>query len=130
MTRSKKYYPIILNAMRTPDGTVLNSIHRHDYITHEDENGKVYMLDGGRDYVRCSAHGDEVLMTLYADEPHSVQRWVLTWGTYGKNGDQPLQRKPIALMDTDHLNKVLEDCNPRDVIRVAMQEELIYRKLQ
>ena len=50
---------ILSNRMRTPDGTILESKHRHDYVTHLDANGREYMLDGGLDYVRGSANGDE-----------------------------------------------------------------------
>ena len=38
---------ILSNKMRTPDGTILESKHRHDYVTHTDANGKEYMLDSG-----------------------------------------------------------------------------------
>ena len=53
--------------MRTPDGTILESKHRHDYVTHLDANGKEYMLDGGLAYVRSSAYGDEEMLTVYDD---------------------------------------------------------------
>ena len=38
---------ILSNRLKTPDGTILESLHRHDYVTHTDANGKEYMLDGG-----------------------------------------------------------------------------------
>jgi len=37
---------ILSNRMKTPDETILESINRHDYVTHTDANGKEYMLDG------------------------------------------------------------------------------------
>jgi hypothetical protein len=69
--------------MRTPDGTILESKHRHDYVTHLDANGKEYMLDGGLDYVRSSANGDEEFLTICNDDPHEVLRVLVKWGTYG-----------------------------------------------
>ena len=43
---------LILSRIQTPDGTVLTSYHRHDYVTHTDANGEEYCLDGGNDYQR------------------------------------------------------------------------------
>ena len=44
---------IIYNAIRTPDGTVIESKHRWDYQAHTDANGQLYAVDGGNDYLRC-----------------------------------------------------------------------------
>lgn len=127
MTKSERSLKLIRNAIQTPDGTILESRHRHDYKTYTDANGDEYMIDGGLDYIRSSANGDEVYMALYDNEPHEVQRVVLKWGTYGINGDQPLTLKPIAEMDTGHLAAVLTECNPAYVYRRAMVKEMEMR---
>ena len=43
---------IIYNAIKTPDGTIISSHHRHDFVTHKDKNGKTYGVDGGQSYLR------------------------------------------------------------------------------
>lgn len=118
---------LIRNAIQTPDGTIIESTHRHDYVTHTDANGKEYMVDGGLSYIRRSANGDEIDMSLYNDQPHEVQRDVLTWGTYGIDGNQPLQYITIADMDTGHLEAVVEMGGVCPVRRKCMQKELEFR---
>ena len=118
---------LIRNAIQTPDGTILESRHRHDFKSYTDDNGKTYMVDGGLDYIRCSVHSDQTDLFEYSNEPHERQRQVLTWGTYGINGDQPLQHKPIAEMTTDHIGNVLNLKNVKSVIKDCMKEELRYR---
>jgi len=115
---------LIRNALQTPDGTIIQSNGRHDYVTYTDANGKEYMVDGGLDYLRRSANGDEIDRSLYDDEPHEVQRELLTWGTYGINGDQPLQYKTIAEMETGHLEAVVGMRNLCPVRRSCMLKEL------
>ena len=119
---------ILSNKMRTPDGTMLESEHRHDYVTHLDANGNKYMLDGGLDYVRCSANGDEEMLTVYDDDPHEDIRGVVKWGTYGKNGDETLVHVRIADMSTQHLQACLDTVKTmRPALRYVMQKELEYR---
>jgi hypothetical protein len=118
---------LIRNAIQTPDGTILESLSRHDYKDYTDANGKTYMVDGGLAYVRRSAHGDEVDLCLHDDEPHAVQRHIVKWGSYGINGDQPLKYKSVADMDTAHIEAVLAECFPSPVIKECMQHELVLR---
>ena len=128
--KEKKEKLAILNSrMRTPDGTILESIHRHDYVTHTDANGKEYMLDGGCDYVRCSANGDEEMLTIYTDYPHEVIRLHAKWGTYGKEGDEPLKYVAIADLNPYHLRAILDTqkATMRPAIYKVMQDELEYR---
>ena len=114
---------LIRNAIQTPDGTILESTFRHDYKTYTDANGKEYMIDGGLDYVRRSANGDEIDLCLYNDEPHTAQRHIVKWGTYGINGDQPLKYVSVAEMDTAHIEAVLE-LNVNPTLKACMVEEL------
>ena len=115
--------------MRTPDGTILESLNRHDYVTHLDANGKEYMLDGGLDYVRSSANGDEWMLTVYPDYPHELIRLHAKWGTYGKNGDEPLKYVAIADLDPYHLRAILDTQQKtmRPELVKVMQDEVEYR---
>ena len=120
---------LIRNAIQTPDGTIIESRSQHDYVAYTDANGREYMVDGGLAYLRRSANGDEIDMSLYNDQPHEVQRDVLTWGTYGINGDQPLQYKSIADMDTGHLEAVVEMGGVCLVRKSCMLKELELRRM-
>jgi len=119
---------LIYNALKTPDGTIIQSRHRHDYVVHEDSNGKTYMLDGGLDYIRSSANGDEEYLSVYLEDGHETVREYLTWGTYGKNGDQPLAYIKLCDMTTEHIQACLDNVsNMYPQIRTAMKNELDYR---
>ena len=120
---------IIRNALRTPDGTEIRSRHRHDYVTHTDANGKEYMVDGGNDYIRRSANGDEEDMVVTTEDSFEVVRQACDWGTYGINGDQPLRYVTVAEMETAHIESILLNVkfiNP--AIKTTMEHELEYRK--
>jgi len=121
-------YSMVRNALRTPDGTVLRSRHRHDYVTHTDTNGKEYMLDGGLSYVRYSANGDEEMLVVTLADPHEEIREACDWGTRGIKGDQPLSYIKLCDMSTAHIKAVINNVpsiNP--AILIAMERELGYR---
>ena len=126
---TQEIIPILSNRMITPDGTILESRYRHDYVTHLDNNGKEYMLDGGLDYVRSSANGDEYLLTIYADYSHELIRLHAKWGTYGKESDQPLKYVAIADLEDNHLRAILDTQKKtmRPALLKVMQDELEYR---
>jgi len=121
---------ILRNALQTPDGTVLESKTRHDYKEYEDANGWVYMVDGGLDYIRRTVHkqAPAIDLTLTEAEPHFFLRDYVTWGTYGKEGDEPLSYKTIADMETEHIQAVLDTQRGMyPQIRDFMVAELEYR---
>ena len=115
---------LIRNAIQTPDGTILESKHRHDYRSHKDANGKIYVVDGGLDYVRATVHDDQISLALYDTEPHSIQAQYLTWGSFGIRGDQPRRDIPIAEMGTSHIEAVLRECHPSEILKNCMTKEL------
>ena len=120
----------LANRIRTPDGTILESMHRHDYVTYIDANGKEYMVDGGLDYLRRNIHDDAPyteLSVLSTDE-HSVVREVFKWGTYGIDGKQPLKYLILKDMSWDHIEAILEtQTQLRDHVRQVFVNELDYR---
>lgn len=122
---------LIRNAIQTPDGTILESTHRHDYKEYKDANGLTYMVDGGLDYGRRIPHDSApyIEMSVYDDAPHSIQREVLKWGTYGIDGDQPLKFVTIAEMDTTHLEAVVKISGIRPEFRNCMEDELGQREM-
>jgi len=125
---AEKTMNLIYNALKTPDGTIIESRHRHDYVTHTDKNGKEYMIDGGLDYVRSSANGDEEYLTVSMDDSHDKVREACKWGTYGIDGDQPLSYKKLCDMDTAHIEAVLENVpHIYPAIKTAFETELQFR---
>jgi len=122
---------LIKNCLETPDGTILQSRHRHDYQEYTDANGKNYMIDGGLSYVRCSCHGDEIHHTVWDDDPFDKVREAMEWGSRGPNGDQPLTYKKLSDMSTDHIEAVLN--NVSDIVpqfKRAFRLELELRSIR
>jgi len=118
---------ILASRLRTPDGTILQSFHRHDYVTYTDKNGKQYMIDGGTEYVRRSAHGDEEQLTTYSDSPHEEIREHFHWGTYGIKGDQPRRWVKLREMETAHILAILSTVPVWPPIAKALRSELDWR---
>ena len=122
---------IIANQIQTPDGTILRSHHRHDYVSYVDKNGEEYMVDGGMDYLRRSVNTKYPAkdITVYASDSHSAIREAFMWGTRGKDGKQPLVKKYLKDLDIDHIKAILET---QDRISNYMQDifenELEYRE--
>ena len=120
----------VSNRIRTPDGTILESMNRHDYVTYIDANGKEYMVDGGLDYLRRNIHDDAPYeeLSLVSTDEHSVIREVFKWGTYGIDGKQKLKYVVLKDMSWDHIEAILEtQVHVREHIRQLFVNELEYR---
>lgn len=121
---------IVSNRIRTPDGTILESMHRHDYVTYTDANGKEYMVDGGLDYLRRNLHDDAPYeeLSVYDDASYALIREVFKWGTRGKDGKQPLTYVPLKDLTTEHIEAILEtQTHIQEHIRKIFLDELSFR---
>ena len=123
---------LVYNAIRTPDGTVLESMHRHDYVVYVDKNGKEYMVDGGLEYIRRNVHDDAPYeeLSISLEDGHDKVRNVIKWGTYGINGDQPKTYILLKDMNTDHIQACLENVpSMHPTYKESFKEELKLRSL-
>jgi hypothetical protein len=120
---------MIRNAIRTPDGTILESNSRHDYKSHIDTtNGHTYIVDGGLDYRRRSVGVPYEELSVSLDDSFEKVREALTWGSRGINGDQPLTQIRLCDMTTDHIRAVLRACPyAYPQVLTAMKQELEHR---
>ncbi len=121
---------IIRNAILTPDGTVIESKYRHDYVTHVDANGFTYMVDGGKDYLRRTDHMDApyVELSVHSDSPHVEVRDAYTWGSFGVNGDEPMKVSKLKDLDTDHISAILAMEHVKGWVRDMFSRELEFRE--
>lgn len=99
---------VVLNSVKTPDGTILTSHHRHDFVSHVDANGQTYINDGGTSYLRRSLNTIPAEdLTVYADDDFELVRISAERGSRGVNGDEPLRYIKICDMSDNHLKSVL-----------------------
>jgi len=119
---------ILLNRIKTPDGTILTSYNRHNYVEYKDTVTKeVLMVDGGTDYLRRNVGTYEEL-SVYDDGSHITRRSAVHWGTRGKDGKQPLVYKLLKDLDSDHIEAILKTQHQiSDFYREIFKEELKYR---
>lgn len=116
--------------MLTPDGTWLQSFHRHDFKQHKDVvTGETYMLDGGCSYIRSNVNKvPAYYLTVLESDRHELKREWFAWGTRGKDGKQPLRWVHLKNMDTDHIEAILETQHHiGDWLRKLFNDELEYR---
>jgi len=104
---------ILLNAIKTPDGTFLSSRHRHDYVTYTDtKTGKVYGVDGGADYFRMTGDIQDCEdCTITTQTSFDEVRIRLHWGSYGKKGEEKKTDRRLKEISNSHLEAILKNIN-------------------
>lgn len=122
---------LVRQAIQTPDGTILESRHRHDFRTHIDAiTGYRYIVDGGLDYRRGTLDEEKTKdLCIYLEDGIEVIREALTWGTYGKNGDEPYRQVKLCDMSNEHIEACLEtQFTMHPNCKEAFKMELEYRQ--
>lgn len=111
MTTPRK---LIQNAAWVPElGRWFKSRNTHDCVMIKLADGKWVSIDGGPSYAHYGGdlelfeNGRVVIECLYEDDPFEKLCAKLIWGTYGKDGKQPLRYLPLTERDSDHLNAIL-----------------------
>ena len=119
---------LIKNSIRTPDGVILTSRHRHDYQSHLDKNDELYVNDGGIDYIKRSINIKSYTdLSLYSTDSFEKLRKGIEWATYGKNGDEELKYKPISNMSSNHIKAILLNCKVADYMKELFEKEIAFR---
>jgi len=100
---------IIANRIMTPDGTIIESKHTHDFVSHTDANGKTYSVDGGTDYLKRIGDIEDCFeLSVFSDDSIFKIRNFFKWGTYGINGDESLKYILLKDMDYNHIVTTLQ----------------------
>ncbi len=136
--KGKKVYEepgnhLVYNAIMTPDGTLLESHHVHDYKAHKDKNGEIYMIDGGLEYIRGSLHKENppIYLQVYNDDPFSLVRESIRWGSFGVKGDEELRITLLKDMSDDHIKNIIKNITHIPEWRMSLfEDELEYRKIK
>ena len=122
---------LLHSSIRTPDGTILTSKHRHDYVSYVDKNKDTYILDGGIDYIRTSINVEKAEdLSLYSDDAHEKLREVISRGGRGKNGDEELKYVLLKDIDDEWLQAIIgyEELNrPNNKYLPVYREEVKFR---
>jgi len=122
---------LLVNALRTPDGTYLESRHQHDYKSYLDtKTGCVYFVDGGLDYARgtYSAEGVEDLRIYDLDDIELIREH-FRWGNQGRCGTKPMEYILLKDMSNKHIINIIRTQSKlnRKIFNVLMDEHK-YRK--
>jgi hypothetical protein len=119
---------LIKNSIKCPDGVILTSRHRHDFVSHKDKNGELYYTDGGLSYLKRSVNIKPYEdLSLYTTDSFEKLREGLEWATYGRNGNEELHYKSISNMSSNHIKAILLNCKVADYMKELFEKEIAFR---
>lgn len=121
---------LLVNKIRCPDGTILQSKRRHDFQEHTQEDGREYFVDGGLEYRRVGhSDGDFEDMACYSDDPHEKIRECFEWTSIlnenGERLDEPVVKLLKDLTD-DHIDALVSftaEDYPEHIHKVFVDEK-------
>jgi len=91
--------------MLCPDGTIIQTRHRHDFVGHEDKNGNFYAIDGGLEYCRITAMRPDFKIIEVDDSEH----WEIV-RQFGYRIHKDGSICHVAKMSDEYLQKAIEYC--------------------
>lgn len=95
---------LIRNAVKcTHCGDVIESTHRHDYVSC---SCRKTFTDGGDSYIRRGGNFED--MCIYSDADFNLIREHLKRGTYGISGDEPYRQVVLKDIEDDWLQAIIE----------------------
>ena len=116
-----KENPLLVNRIKTPDGTILQSKHRHDYQSYKDKNGETYILDGGIDYIKSSINKEKATsLHLYLNDDFNEIR------KYFYN-DYFFKEKSLSELPDTYLEQLQKNIKKDQILVILLEKELIYR---
>ncbi|KMV28472.1 hypothetical protein AB733_23385, partial [Photobacterium swingsii] len=88
------------------------------------------MVDGGTDELRRNVNTEPFEeLSIYSDAPHHEIRQGFFWGKRGKDGNQPVEFKPLKTLDTDHIEAIIQTQKNQPRWRIEIfKAELAFRK--
>ena len=101
---------LIASMIQTPDGTILRSLHRHDYVLYHDiVSDEDYFIDGGTDYQRMSINKVPAKdLSVYDDAPFEEIRKYLLRGTFTDDGEFSKRiYVPLYKLSDDHIESII-----------------------
>ena len=107
---------IIQNAIYIPSKDLyLQSVNSHDFITYTHDDGREVFIDGGKSYFRgggdFSLYIDGTVISYHIGSGKLGNLYDRAlWGSRGKNGDKPLEYRPIRTFTRDHLRNIKKHC--------------------
>ncbi len=82
-------------------------------------------VDGGNSYLKRG--GNYIETSLTSQNSFEEIREGFEWGSYGKNGDEPLHYIKLKDLETGHINAILKTQNLAQELRAVFLEEYFRR---
>ncbi len=119
---------ILYNAIKTPDGTILHSKHVHDFVIHEDKNGKKYGIDGGNEYRKFTGDWKDCEDLLVMDDgTFETRREYIHWGrNFDEKGNrlEATEYIPVKYLSTPHIEAIIRNgfCRNAFILELLTEE--------
>lgn len=99
---------LLVNMIKCPDGTILESRYRWDKVSHTQKDGTLYSIDGGLSSNEVWTTGkDYENLSCYVGDPHTIIRDRFSWGSRGVDGTEPLHYILLKDITERHLENLI-----------------------